>query len=343
MTLGYLLCCALRDRRIADRIVDTLTALRHCRPRDRVIEWNWMSKFAGSSGESDRGAYDPALTLDVDEGDGLDIDVIRRPEELRHQVAAWRTEGSTIGLVPVLGEAHVGHLMLLALAARECDRVVVAAGPRAEVLTDPVGLTLLSRNGADVLFASPVQLEAAPGGALPGFAETMEGQFARALLLDAVGRIERLVEMIGPSRLYQSGAVFQRACVLAARLSGREGAPLIRVVDAARGPGGITPVAEIDRLDEAGRERVAVLSRTLGRIAGRLADGVSTPAGEIAWGLDSLNAAGFDAVDYLEIRNPKTLAPVERAGAPSRVFVAARIGDIRFVDSMPVRSPDADR
>jgi pantoate--beta-alanine ligase len=171
----------------------------------------------------------------------------------------------------------------------------------------------------------------------------MEGRFDRPALTEAVGRIERMVEMTAPNRLYQSGAVFQRACVLAARLSGRPGAPLVRVVDAARGPGGITPVAEIDRLDEAGRERVASLSRTLGRMAARLADGVSTPAGEIAWGLDTLNEAGFDGVDYLEVRNPKTLAPVERAGAPARVFVAVRIGDLRFVDSVPVRSPDADR
>jgi pantoate--beta-alanine ligase len=303
-----------------------------------------MCRSAGSSDDDHAdGPYDPALSFSLGETADLDIDVIRRPDALARQMSAWRSEAATIGLIPVLGEAHVGHLMLLALAARECDRVVIAAGPRAEVLTDPVGLTLLSRNGADVLFAPPVVLEAVPTGDLPTFADPMEGLFGRDALLDAVGRIERLVDLIAPTRLYQSGAVFQRACILAARLSGRAGAPMIRVVDAARGPGGITPVAEIDRLNEADRERITVLSRTLSRIAGRLADGVSTPAGEIAWGLDALNTAGFDAVDYLEVRNPKTLAPVERAGTPARIFVAARIGDIRFVDSVPVRSPDADR
>lgn len=302
-----------------------------------------MSKRVGKS-ENDRvGPYDPSLSFNLEGDEGADVEVVSDVEALLGYLEEWREDDCSVGLVPVLGEAHVGHLVLLALAARECDRVVVAAGPRADVLTDPVGRGLLSRNGADILYSAPREVDPLPVDDLPNFAAFMEGQFGRQSLTDAVGKIERLIALVNPDRLYQSGAVFQRACVLAARLSGREGAPLIRVVDAARGPGGITPVAEIDRLDEAGRERVANLSRILGRMAGRLADGVSTPAGEVAWGLDALSAAEFDGVDYLEVRNPRTLEPVERAGAPARVFVAVRIGDLRFVDSVPVRSPDADR
>ena len=302
-----------------------------------------MSKRVGKSGSDQVGPYDPALSFALDGDEDADVEVVTEVDALLEYLEDWREDECSVGLVPVLGEAHVGHLVLLALAARECDRVVVAAGPRADVLTDPVGRGLLSRNGADILYASPREVEPLPVDALPDFATAMEGAFGRQALTEAVGKIERLIDLIGPDQLYQSGAVFQRACVLAARLSGRDGAPLIRVVDAARGPGGITPVAEIDRLDEAGRERVANLSRILGRMAGRLADGVSTPAGEVAWGLDALSAAEFDGVDYLEIRNPRTLEPVDRAGAPARVFVAVRIGDIRFVDSVPVRSPDADQ
>jgi pantoate--beta-alanine ligase len=300
-----------------------------------------MSKRVGKSQNDRGGPYDPALSFNLDGDDGADIEVVSDVATLMGFLNDWRQDGCSVGLVPVLGEAHVGHLMLLALAARECDRVVVAAGPRAVVLTDPVGRTLLSRNGADVLYSAWQELDPMPVDNLTDFAQSMEGQFNRRSLTEAVGKIERLIDLIAPNRLYQSGAVFQRACVLAARLSGRAGAPLVRVVDAARGPGGITPVAEIDRLDEAGRERVANLSRILGRMAGRLADGVSTPQGEVAWGLDALQAAAFDGVDYLEVRNPRTLMPVDRAGAPARVFVAVRIGDLRFVDSVPVRSPDA--
>ncbi|MFX4220823.1 MAG: pantoate--beta-alanine ligase [Thalassobaculum sp.] len=302
-----------------------------------------MSKTTGNSDNDRVGPYDPALSFNLDGDEEGDVEVVSDLDALVEFLEEWREDGCSIGLVPVLGEAHVGHLMLLALAARECDRVVVAAGPRAEVLTDPVGRTLLSRNGADILYVAPKDIEPAAVDSLPGFAESMEGEFGRNALTEAVGRIESLVDVIAPNRLYQSGAVFQRACVLASRLSGRKGAPLVRVVDAARGPGGITPVAEIDRLDEAGRDRVASLSRILGRMAGRLADGVSTPSGEIAWGMDALKSAAFDAIDYLEVRNPRTLAPVDRAGTPARVFVAVRIGDLRFVDSVPVRSPDADR
>lgn len=302
-----------------------------------------MPKTTENSGDDRAGPYDPALSLNLDGDEELEVDIVCDLGGLAEPLADWREDGCSVGLVPVLGEAHVGHLMLLALAARECDRVIVASGPRADVLTDPVGRTLLSRNGADILYAAQTDIAPVPIGSLPALAESMEGEFDRSALTDAVGKLESLIALIEPDRLYQSGAVFQRACVLASRLSGRSGAPLVRVVDAARGPGGITPVAEIDRLDEAGRERVVSLSRILSRIAGRLADGVSTPAGEIAWGLDALNSAGFDAVDYLEVRHPRTLALVDRAGTPARVFVAVRIGELRFVDSVPVRSSDADQ
>ena len=50
----------------------------------------------------------------------------------------------------------------------------------------------------------------------------------------------------------------------------------------------------------------------------------------------ALDAAGFN-VDYLTLRNARTLAPVTDAGAePLRLLVAARLGRTRLIDNLAV-------
>ena len=46
--------------------------------------------------------------------------------------------------------------------------------------------------------------------------------------------------------------------------------------------------------------------------------------------------AGFDSVDYIEVRDPATLELVTEPGKPARVFGAARLGATRLIDNWPV-------
>jgi pantoate--beta-alanine ligase len=47
-------------------------------------------------------------------------------------------------------------------------------------------------------------------------------------------------------------------------------------------------------------------------------------------------AAGFDAVDYVELRDADTLAPVTEIARPARLLAAARLGATRLLDNVPV-------
>jgi pantoate--beta-alanine ligase len=61
-----------------------------------------------------------------------------------------------------------------------------------------------------------------------------------------------------------------------------------------------------------------------------------TPAEVLLAGNRSLDEAGFE-VDYLVLRNARTLAPVENVGAePLRLLVAARLGKTRLIDNIAV-------
>jgi pantoate--beta-alanine ligase len=49
-----------------------------------------------------------------------------------------------------------------------------------------------------------------------------------------------------------------------------------------------------------------------------------------------LLAAGFDAVDYVEVRDAQTLTTYLQPGHPARVLAAARIGGVRLIDNCAV-------
>lgn len=82
--------------------------------------------------------------------------------------------------------------------------------------------------------------------------------------------------------------------------------------------------------------RVApVLYRTMKESAAQLKAGEEIPAA-MSKGADIIKAAGF-ALDYFEIRNADTLAPVASASdGPLRILVAAKIGKTRLIDNIAV-------
>ena len=47
-------------------------------------------------------------------------------------------------------------------------------------------------------------------------------------------------------------------------------------------------------------------------------------------------AAGFASLDYVELRDAETLAPLERAAGPARLLAAAWLGKARLIDNVPV-------
>jgi pantoate--beta-alanine ligase len=89
-------------------------------------------------------------------------------------------------------------------------------------------------------------------------------------------------------------------------------------------------------LSEDERRIAGRLNKVLKEIAAAVAQGAPVEQAEAA-GRAGLQQAGFEKVDYLEVRGAADLRRFEgKADAPSRVFAAAWVGRTRLIDNWPV-------
>ncbi len=73
-------------------------------------------------------------------------------------------------------------------------------------------------------------------------------------------------------------------------------------------------------------------------IADKIEDNIEDIDSEIAQAKAEILAAGFDGIDYLELRAANTLAPHPAPNTPRRALVVARIGSVRLLDNMEIKS-----
>jgi pantoate--beta-alanine ligase len=91
-------------------------------------------------------------------------------------------------------------------------------------------------------------------------------------------------------------------------------------------------------LSEEERRIARVLPRALGETASAIIDGAPIEEALQA-AREKLAKAGFDPIDYVELRDAETLAPVATLDRPARLLAAAKLGRTRLIDNLPVAPP----
>ena len=275
---------------------------------------------------------------------------VRRVADLRALVAGWRRAGESVGMVPTMGALHAGHLALVEAARADCARVIatIFVNPKqfnrqddlAGYPRDEAGdAAKLSAAGVDVLFAPPVEEVYPPGFetkvAVPGLSDCLCG-LARPGHMDGVATVvTKLFLMTGAERAYFGEKDYQQLLIVK-RLARDLDIPVAVVpVPTVRDGDGLALSSRNALLDAKQRARAPAMHRTLAAMAGRLTDG-GPAAPVIAWGLEELRRAGFDPVDYLELRSAENLAALSSARQPARLFAAAWLGTVRLIDNVAV-------
>ena len=280
------------------------------------------------------------------------ITTIRRVSELRVLVAGWRKADHTVGLVPTMGALHEGHLALVRQAKADCRRVIVTLfvnptqfGPNEDLAAYPrneaADRDKVAALGADALFAPGVEEMYGPDAAttvsVAGLTEHLCGPFRPGHFAGVATVVTKLLLQSLPDAAYFGEKDFQQLQVI--RRLARDldipvrivGVPTVRDAD------GLALSSRNAYLSAEERRDAAAMPRMLTAIAGHLAQHPDDVGGQVAWGREALQAAGFGKIDYVEVCDSETLQPVSRVSGPARVFAAAWLGRTRLIDNMPVQ------
>ena len=273
---------------------------------------------------------------------------------LRNAVAALKAGGGTVALVPTMGALHEGHLTLIREARGKADHVVASIfvnprqfGPNEDLDAYPRQLArdseLLEAEGVSLLWA-PQPDEVYPDGyatniSVAGVSTGLCGG-DRPGHFDGVATVVcKLFNQVGPDMAFFGEKDWQQLAVI--RRMARDLDLTSPHVDAIHG---VAIVREADGLAMSSRN--AYLSGEQRAAAAALPAAMKDAVAVLADGAESdrvlgnlheaLRVAGFDSVDYAELRDGDSLTPQVRAKPGSRLFVAARIGGTRLIDNMPV-------
>jgi pantoate--beta-alanine ligase len=279
------------------------------------------------------------------------LDIVRTIADLRSHIALWRQSGHRVGLVPTMGALHEGHTALVRVARAECDRVVATIfvnpkqfAPNEDLASYPrreaADLDMLRSAGAALVFM-PAIAEVYPLGfativRVAGLTDCLCGAH-RAGHFDGVATVvTKLLLQSLPDTAYFGEKDYQQLLVV--RRLARDldipvriaGVPTVREAD------GLALSSRNAYLSPAERRIAPELARVLRRIAAALKAEPEAVASETARGIADLEEAGL-TVEYLEIREAATLAPVTgEIAAPTRVFAAVHLGRTRLIDNMPI-------
>ena len=276
--------------------------------------------------------------------------IVRTVAELRARVAGWRQAGERVAMVPTMGALHQGHLSLVEEGFRRAEHVVVSIfvnptqfAPHEDFQTYPrteaSDVDKLAALGTDLVFA-PNALEMYPLGSvtrieIAGPALGLETDFRPHFFGGVATVVAKLLVSCLPDVAIFGEKDYQQLAVV--RQMVRDLMLPVEIV------GGAT-VREADGLAMSSRnaylspEERAVAPRLIAemrKVAATVRAG-GDAAATLAEARDTLLAAGFRQVDYLEIRNAVTLAPPSEAGEPLRLLAALWLGRTRLIDNIAV-------
>ncbi len=276
--------------------------------------------------------------------------ILRGVAGLREQVAAWRKAGETVALVPTMGALHDGHLSLMRLARSEADRAVASIfvnpaqfGPGEDYerypRTEAEDVARLASAGVDAAFV-PNAREMYP----EGFATKVHVERLGDVLCGAhrPGHFDGMALVVVKLLLsaLPDVAIFGEKDYQQLQIIRRFTTDLnipVRILGGAieREADGLA-LSSRNRYLSPGQRRAAVALPTALKAVRDAVRAGGDPVAAAARAREDILAAGFDSVDYIEVRDPASLEPVTAPGRPARVFGAARLGATRLIDNWEI-------
>ncbi len=277
-------------------------------------------------------------------------EIVRSLPALRETTRRWHAEGARIAVVPTMGALHAGHLSLVAEAVARAERVIVTLFVNPKQFNNPADLAAYPRTeqqDAAKLAGSGVDILYVPDG------DTMYPQgFATRVAVDGLseglcgayrpGHFEGMATVV--TKLFTQTAadlaLFGEKDFQQLRIVQRLAADLdlpINVIGCAtiREQSGLALSSRNARLSAQGLTVASALYSLLTQAAADIAAGAPVPA-TIDHMRHQIIEAGFESVEYLELRAADDLTPLNAPTRPARLLVAAWREGVRLIDNVPV-------
>ena len=281
---------------------------------------------------------------------------------LRAFAEAERAAGHRLALVPTMGALHAGHLALIAEARRRADRVVVSIfvnptqfAPHEDLASyprDPDGdLEKCREAGVDAVFA-PEPAELYPAGAqtwveVADLSRPLCGQSRPHFFRGVATVVAKLLIAARPHVAVFGEKDYQQLLVV--RRLARDllldveivGVPLVRDAD------GLALSSRNAHLDAAARREAAVLPRALDAAQAAVGEGERSAAVLLERVRKEIARAPSAELDYAELRDLETLAPLETLRGPALLALAVRFpvgrGRVRLIDNRALLGEESPR
>jgi pantoate ligase / CMP/dCMP kinase len=256
----------------------------------------------------------------------------------------------TIGLVPTMGALHQGHRSLIDRARQENDLVVVSLfinplqfAPNEDLDRYPRQLAadtqLCQAAGVDILFTPTTQSI----GALPGITQVVPP----ASLTDRLcGRsrpnhftgvatiVHKLFQIVQPSRAYFGQKDAQQLAVIRQMVTDLNlpvrvvGCPIVRASN------GLALSSRNQYLSAPEKSQATTLYQSLQATKQLFAQGEHRVSVLLQTANQTLQQTPEIDIEYLELVDPQTMAPLEVVESIGLLAIAARIGSTRLIDNI---------
>jgi len=280
----------------------------------------------------------------------FDMKVVSNQIEIDNALAAIKNDkkNRVVGFVPTMGALHEGHMSLIEAARKTSDIVVcsifvnptqfnnsedLATYPR----TVEADKKLLISHGCDILLLPTVEA-VYPNGTgnysidLDGLDQAMEGAFRPGHFIGVCMVVQRLFEMVSPTKAFFGQKDFQQLAIIRKMNDVKQLNVSIVSVPIKRNAFGLALSSRNSLLSDTERKSAEIIYKTLS--SGVAFSKKNSKNTAITAHMKTVFLKGNLELEYITIVSNTSLKEVSSVDKNCTVCIAAYSGDVRLIDNM---------
>ncbi len=279
-------------------------------------------------------------------------------DEVRNTVKKWKKEGLSVGLVPTMGALHAGHKSLIDKSVAKCDKTVVSVFvnpiqfcPGEDLDKYPKTLDadckLCDEAGVDIVFAPSPKEMYGEGHILSNdfltyvippyfYVDKLCGKSRTGHFDGVCTVVNKLFNIVQPDFAFFGEKDAQQLIIIKKMVHDLNIPVEIIPCPLIREESGLALSSRNKYLSEADKEQALVLSKILFNIKDCYKKGITDVNALKETAYTYLNE--HHNLEYLDFRDENDLEEKTIADNNTRVFIAVKIGNVRLIDNMSLKS-----